>query len=202
VLRVLPPGADRPGAAKLASERPPPDGPRPAGRVQPIAGDVSDLDFLADGCVDGVIAEDGTLSRYLGAETLVTEIARVLRPGGRILACVDSLTLGMAALAQQSRWPHLVDLPHADVVLVPWPDGTMTRCYGTEQLRELFASAGFDVGWIRPRTVFAPRTVSYLLARDPGSFPRLVSAELRARADDSVGDQLLISARKAYRPPP
>jgi SAM-dependent methyltransferase len=143
-----------------------------------------------------VIAEDGTLSRNLAAETVVSEIARVLRPGGRVLACVDSLTLGMAALAQQNAWPSLVDLPHADVVLVPWPDGTITRCYGAEQLRELFTAGGFDVSWIRPRTMFAPRAVSYLLARDPRSFQQLLSAELRSRPDDSVGDQLIISARK------
>ena len=68
---------------------------------------------------------------------------------------MDSLTLGMAVLAEQHRWPHLMDVPNADVVLVPWPDGTITRCYGTEQLRELFASAGFEMNWIRPRTVLS-----------------------------------------------
>jgi hypothetical protein len=47
-----------------------------------------------------------------------------------VLACVDSLTFGMALLAEQHRWPHLVDVPNADVVLIPWPDGTITRCYG------------------------------------------------------------------------
>ena len=103
-----------------------------------VAADGSGLEFLADGCADGVIAEDGTLSRHLAAETLVAEIARVLRPGGQVLACVDSLTFGMAVLAEQHRWPHLIDVPNADVVLVPWPDGTITRCYGAEQLRELF----------------------------------------------------------------
>lgn len=199
VLRVLPPDQARPGTAKPAAE---PDGQRRPGArrrrgdIQVIVGDASGLEFLADGSAHGVIAEDGTLSRNLAAETLVAEIARVLRPGGKVLACVDNLTLGMAVLAQQNRWPHLVDLPRADVVLVPWPDGTITRCYGAEHLRELFTSSGLDVNWIRPRTVFAPRTVSYLLARDPRSFPRLVSAELRARSDDSVGDQLLVSARK------
>lgn len=185
VLRVVPPETAESGA-----------GQRPRARLRLIAGDSSSLPFLADGCADGVVAEDGTLSRNLAAEELVSEIARVLRPGGRVLACVDSLTLGMAALAQQSRWPHLIDLPHADVVLVPWPDGTITRCYGAEQLRELFTAGGFEVSWIRPRTVFAPRAVSYLLSRDPRSFPRLLSAELRSRCDDSVGDQLLVSARK------
>ena len=70
-------------------------------------------------------------------------------------------------LAEQHRWPHLVDVPNADVVLIPWPDGTITRCYGAEQLRELFTGSGLEVSWIRPRTVLSPQTVSYLLARDP-----------------------------------
>jgi hypothetical protein len=102
----------------------------------------------------------------------------------------------MAVLAEQHHWPHLIDLPHADVVLVPWPDGSITRCYGTEQLRELFTSGGFEVHWIRPRTVLSPSTVSYLLARDPSSFRRLVEAELLTSADDSIGGQLVISASK------
>ena len=148
-------------------------------------------------CADGVIAEDRALSRRLAAETLVSEMARTLRPGSRVLSSVDSLTRGMAVLAEQHHWPHLVDLPHADVVLVPWPDGSITRCYGTEQLRELFTSGGFEVHWIHPRTVLSPSTVSYLLARDPSSFRRLVEAELRTSADDSVGGQLVISATKS-----
>ena len=105
----------------------------------------------------------------------------MLRPGGRVFACVDSLTFGMAVLAEQHRWPHLVDVPNADVVLIPWPDGTITRCYGAEQLGELFTGCGLEVSWIRPRTVFSPQTVSYLLARDPARFGELVNAELRAR---------------------
>ncbi len=162
-----------------------------------VLADGTGLKFLAAGCADAVIAEDRTLSRQLGAEDLVAEIARVLRPGGRVLACVDSLTFGMSLLAEQHRWPHLVDVVNADVVLIPWPDGTITRCYGAEQLRELFTGGGLEVSWIRPRTVFSPRTVSYLLARDPSSFDVLVNAELRARSDDSVGNQLIACCVKA-----
>ena len=124
------------------------------------------------------------------------EIARVLRPGGLVLACVDSLNRGMAVLAEQHRWPHLIDVPNADVVLVPWPDGSITRCYGAEHLRELFTGSGLEVNWIRPRTVFSPLTVSYLLARYKRSFDRLVAAELGARSDDSVGGQLVVCAAK------
>ena len=189
VLRVVEPGMP-PAVIDAAAGR----------RLRAVAAEAGGLEFLADGCADGVIAEDRTLSRHLAAEALAGEIARVLRPGGSVLACVDSLTLGMAVLAEQHHWPHLVDVPNADVVLVPWPDGTITRCYGAEQLRELFTGSGLEVSWIRPRTVFSPRTVSYLLSRDPGSFGRLVTAELSARCDDSVGGQLIVCARKLLSP--
>ena len=169
----------------------------PGARLATVAADGTGLEFLADGCADGVIAEDRALSLRLAAEDVVAEIARVLRPGGQVLACVDSLMFGMAVLAEQHRWPHLVDVPNADVVLIPWPDGTITRCYGAEQLRELLTGGGLEVSWIRPRTVFSPQTVSYLLARDPARFGELVNAELRARSDDSVGTQLVTAA---FRP--
>ncbi len=127
-----------------------------------------------------MIAEDRALSMQLAAETMIAEIARILRPGGRVLACVDSLVLGMAVLADQHHWAQLVDLPHAEVVLVPWPDGTITRCYGPDQARELFSGAGLTVDWIRPRTVFSESMVTHLLRRDPRSLPKLVQAELAA----------------------
>ena len=210
VLRVAAPEGADPGPAGTLAGGPPaglgggshpigrsPGGRPPAasaGRLVTVTAEGGGLEFLADGCADGVIAEDRALSLRLAAEDLVTEIARVLRPGGRVLACVDSLTFGMAVLAEQHRWPHLVDVPNADVVLIPWPDGTITRCYGSEQLGELLTGCGLEVSWIRPRTVFSPQTVSYLLARDPGRFGALVNAELRARADDSVGTQLVACA--------
>jgi hypothetical protein len=185
------------------------DGLRPApvpargrkpGQVAWLASDPGSLSFLADGCADGVIAEDRTLSRQLAAETLIADVARVLRPGGRVLASVDSLVLGMALLAEQRHWAELTDLPNAEVVLVPWPDGTITRCFGADHLRELFDDAGLTVAWIRPRTVFSPSTVAHVLRRDPARMRHLVEAELAARPDESVGVQLVVSARKRGAP--
>src|SRR5262249_35443668 len=108
------------------------------GRIVDVIADSSRLTFLGDGCAAGVIAGDGARSVHLAAEEMIAEIARVLRPAGRVIACVDSLVLGMAVLADQHHWAHLIDLPHAEVVLVPWPDGSITRCYGPDQARELF----------------------------------------------------------------
>jgi hypothetical protein len=193
VLRVV-------DAGRAPDAEPSPASDETAGRLSTVSADGSGLEFLPDGCADGVIAENRTLSLRLAAEEVVAEIARVLKPGGQLLACVDSLTFGMGVLAEQHRWPHLVDVPHADVVLIPWPDGTITRCYGSEQLRELFTGSGLEVTWIRPRTVLSPQTVDYLLARDPSSFGELVNAELRARSDDSVGTQLIACCVKPVLP--
>jgi hypothetical protein len=188
VIRV----ADAPEPRSPARELP--------GKITPVVADASQLAFLADGCADGVLADDRALSVHLAAEAMVAEIARVLRPAGRVLACVDSLVLGMAALADQHHWAHLIDLPHAEVVLVPWPDGTITRCFGPDQARELFAGAGLRVNWIRSRTVLAESVVTHWLRRDPGGLPKLLRAELAATSDGSLGAQLVISARKPRWP--
>jgi hypothetical protein len=177
----------------------PNQGPGPAHplrRLRTLIGDTSNLAFLPDGCADGVIAGDRTLSVHLAAEQMAAEIARVLRPGGRVLACVDSLVLGMAVLADQHHWAHLVDLPHAEVVLVPWPDGSITRCYGLDQVRELFSGAGLAVSWIRPLTVLSQSMVTRVLGQDPGRMAHLVRAELGVRTDESVGAQLMVSGYK------
>jgi hypothetical protein len=189
VLRVVEPGR----------EGPPPRAPGQRGRIFQVIADSSRLTFLGDGCADGVIADDRALSVHLAAESMIAEIARVLRPAGRVIACVDSLVLGMAVLADQHHWAHLVDLPHAEVVLVPWPDGRITRCYGPDQARELFTGAGLRVNWIRSRTVLSESMVTHWLRRDPGGLPKLIQAELAARSDESLGAQLVISASKPRR---
>src|SRR5215813_7490146 len=194
VVRVVP---AHPGARR-AGQHPP-----PLGRVAPVVAEAGSLAFLADGCADGVIAEDGTLSRQLMAEDLTAEISRVLRPGGTLFASVDSLVLGMAILAEQHRWAHLTDLPHAEVVLIPWPDGTITRCFGAAQLYDLLTEAGLQVTSIRPRTVLSPSTVDHVLRRQPGAMARLVHAELQAgqdsagiSADEAFGISLVATAHK------
>jgi hypothetical protein len=175
-----------------------------AGRISTVVAEPGSLAFLTGGCADGVIAEDGALSRHLMAEDLAAEIARVLRPGGELLACVDSLVLGMAMLAEQRHWAHLTDLPHAEVVLIPWPDGTITRCFGAAQLYDLLTEAGLEVTSIRPRTVLSPSTVDHVLRQQPGAMARLLRAELQAgqdpaaggSADEAFGISLVATARK------
>jgi SAM-dependent methyltransferase len=208
VMPRLPPAAERPAWESPASGRPAWERPAwpgiarvevprtltvrgvhrrraLAGRLVRVVADSANLAFLADGSVDGVIADDGALSRHLMAEDVAAEIARVLRPGGQLLASVDSLVLGMSILAEQHHWAELTDLPQAEVVLVPWPDGHITRCFGPEQLVDLLTEAGLEVSWIRPRTVLSPSMVDHVLRKDPSAIMRLVRAELAAGAEEA-----------------
>ena len=191
VIRVAPaapaPAAPAHGRAVPAHGRP--AGTRP-GMIVPVVADPGSLAFLTDGCADGVIAEDGALSRQLMTEDLAAEIARVLRPGGRLLACVDSLVLGMAMLAEQHRWANLTDLPHAEVVLVPWPDGTITRCFGVSQFTELLTEAGLEVNWVRPRTVLSPSMVEPCAAQRPAGHRAPRAGRTRGRAERGGGRPL------------
>ncbi|GAA1006752.1 hypothetical protein Aple_030230 [Acrocarpospora pleiomorpha] len=155
-----------------------------------------DLGFLPDASVDAVVAEERALSMDIMAESALADVARVLKPGGRALVCVDSLVLGMAILAEQNYWAHLCQT--GEVMLVPWPDGSITRCFTSLQLREVLNDAGLEVEWIRPRTVLSPSTVDHVLGADGRSLSWLVRTELDAHPDDddTVGIHLVASARK------
>jgi hypothetical protein len=198
------PGPPGPGPRPGGGPGRRPGGRRPAGRaaagagrVLPIIGDAGRLGFLPSCSMDAVIAEDRVLSRQLVTEEAVAEIARVLRPGGRMLLCVDSLVLGMAILAEQKYWAHLSDVPRAEVVLIPWPNGIITRCFWFDELRQLLGEADLEVEWIRPRTVLSPSTVEHVLSAAPRELSRLVRTELTTPIGaEAVGIHLVASAIK------
>jgi hypothetical protein len=173
-------------------------GERPAAGAVGVVGDVADLGWCLPASVDIVLAEDGVLSTSLATEITIGQLARVLRPGGRALICVDSLLSGCATLAEAERWAELSDVPAADVVLVPAEDGTLTRCFSPEDIRTLLLEAGFAVDWVRPRTVLPAAQVAATLQADPSRLPALVRTEVALaaqRQEESLGAQLLVSAR-------
>ena len=169
------------------------------GGLHEVEADTRDLRWLAADSVEVVLAESRSLSFSLLAEETVENIARALRPGGRLMLCVDSLVLGLARLAEQGRWAELADVPSADVVLVPYEDGTITRCFWPEELRQLLEDAGLKVEWVRPRTVLSKEAVVRALATNPSALPTLVTTEVALAADregESVGIHLVASAIK------
>ncbi len=198
-VRSGPPGGagSTPGAAA-----PEPDVPVPGpGRVVPVRAEATSFGWLRDGCVDAVLAESRALSLCLAAEVTVDDLARVLRPGGRLLLVVDSLAAGLARLAEQGRWAELADVPSADVVLVPAADtGAISRCFWPEELAGLLGAAGLQVEWVRPRTVLTPAAVERAVrhgGRAAGT--ALAAAELavaESRTGESAGLHLVASAVK------
>lgn len=169
------------------------------GRLLTVQGDPRNLGWLADEAVDVVVAEGGTLSEALAAEVTVDDLHRVLRPRGRLLICVESLVNGLSRLADQGCWAELADVPAADVVLVPSPDGSVSRCFWPEELHAILADAGFEVDWVRPRTVLAEQTVVRALRGDPAQLPSLVATELaleQRRQGESIGGHLVASATR------
>jgi SAM-dependent methyltransferase len=173
-------------------------GGRP-GALRSVVGDARSLDWFAPASFDAVLAEGRALSFCLATESTLEEIHRLLRPGGQLLLCVDSLLLGLARLAEQHRWAELSDVPRADVVLVPAEDGTITRCFWPEELKAVVTSAGLEVDWVRPRTVLSVEAVKRALSADMSSFPTLVRTEVELAAEregESIGIHLIASARR------
>jgi SAM-dependent methyltransferase len=172
-------------------------------RVTPIRADARSLGWLADGSVDAVLAESRALSMCLAAEVTVEDLLRVLKPGGRLLLVVESLLLGLARLADQGRWAELADVPSADVVLVPDPSGAITRCFWPEELEGLLSTVGFEVDWVRPRSVLSPTTVERAMVEGGNEALRaLVTSELalaQEREGESTGIHLVASARRPVR---
>ena len=166
-----------------------------------VVGDISELSWLPQESFDAIVAEGGVLSHHLATEDTLCGIARLLRPGGRLLASLHSMVSGLASLAEQNRWPELADAPHADVVLVPDPDreDSYLRCFSPDDARDCFASAGLAIDWIRPRTLLPAATVRQAMQTDPATLGELVISELgleMEHEDEAHGARLVISARK------
>ena len=173
--------------------------PASGGRLVTVRADSRRLDWLADASVDALVAEGGVLSESLATEVTLDDIRRVLRPGGRLLMCVDSLVSGLSRLADLGCWAELADVPAADVVLVPGDDGHVSRYFWPEELHGMLTDAGFDVEWIRPRTVLTEQTVVRALRFDRARMASLVTTELglsRSRQGESIGARQVASATK------
>lgn len=174
-------------------------GARSPGRLLPVVADAQALTWLTDASFDAVLAESRALSMCLATEVTAEDLVRVLRPGGRLLLVVESLVLGLSRLAEIGRWAELADVPSADVVLVPQDDGSISRCFWPEELEGLLAGAGFEVEWVRPRSVLSPATVVRALEESGGAaLDALVETECRLaqeREGGSTGLHLVASAR-------
>lgn len=181
---------------RVSPDAPSCDAARCPGVVR-VQADPATLGWLADRSCTAILAESRTLP-CLGLEVLADDLFRVLEPGGRLLIVVDSLLLGLGQLAEQERWAELADVSSADVLLIEQTDGGLTRCFLADELRVLLEQSGFDVAWVRPRTVLTPHAVDRALAQGGRStLSRLVASENEMapiHAGEDVGLHLVASA--------
>ncbi|MDX6207176.1 MAG: hypothetical protein QOF39_3233, partial [Frankiales bacterium] len=78
-------------------------------------------------------------------------------------------------------------------------DGSITRCFWPEELRQVLEEAGLKVEWVRPRTVLSKEAVVRAMATNPAALTTLVTTEVALAADregESVGIHLVASAIK------
>ncbi len=199
ILDVSGDGARRAGLMRDAGHEVVLVGRDQTAQVLTVDADSRSLAWVQDAAFDGIVAEARALSACLATEETARDLARVLRPGGRLLLVVDSLVTGLAHLADQGRWAELADVPSADVVLVPGPEGSITRCFWPEELQSLLEDTGFDVEWVRPRTVLTPAAVERAVATGGNEALRaLVRTELAlsGQREGESGLHLVASARR------
>lgn len=165
-----------------------------------VRAETRSLTWLADEAVDAVLAESRALSACLATEEVVRELTRVLRPGGGLLLCVESLLTGLARLAELGRWAELADVPAADCVLVPGPDGGLLRHFWPGELRDLLSAGGLEVEWVRPRSVLTPSAVEHALGQGgAAALATLMRTELvlaEQHEGEGAGIHLVASARR------
>jgi SAM-dependent methyltransferase len=109
-----------------------------------VVGDVRALPF-ADGSFDFVYA-GGVVEHFLDTERALGEMARVLRPGGRVLFTVPALTLS---------YPYL--FLRGNVPAVPLAEGVV-RFVHFRVLRGALATFGYERSFLRRRVLHVLRS--------------------------------------------
>jgi SAM-dependent methyltransferase len=174
-----------------------------------IAADIADLGVLASDSFDVVVCYGGPLSYLLDqAHAGVAELARVLRPGGRLVASVMSLiggtTAGLPLVVEDLRrfGPEAVSRVVETGILPAEMSGHLAmRMYRPRELRRLLESHGFEVlgmrasglGWER----IHPETRASLA---PEERPLVLAWEVALASDEDaagMGDHILVEAVKA-----
>jgi hypothetical protein len=149
--------------------------------------------------VDLVLAESSALSLCLATEPVVEQLARVLRPGGRMLLVVESLMLGLARLAEQGRWAELADAPSATWCWSRTPTAASPAASGRRSWRR--CSSGGARGRVGATPVGAQRRDGRARLQQGGdvALRRMVKTELALaveRQGESTGLYLHASARR------
>lgn len=153
------------------------------GRVEIVPSDIRCMPF-PDNCFSMVLCQGDALSYCGDPRSAVAEFARVVKPGGRVIASVDNRAAALEWLKDKSPEAVRRLLETGDVAM---PQGREEFCYTIHaftpgELRELFESNGLSVERIIGKLVVAHR-LPWFKSRDARIQEWLYRLELKLNDD-------------------
>ncbi|MBI2191278.1 MAG: methyltransferase domain-containing protein [Planctomycetes bacterium] len=170
-------------------------------RVDFVQADLCDLSELPDARYAFAVAEGDPLSYAADPARAAREVARLLIPGGILAASVDHLCAGLDFYVEKGDLAGLERFARDGVAswLAERPEERYPiRMFTSEGLRQMLERAGFEVLWVRGKTVLPLRKHPDLLS-DPKNRDRLLRLELglgRMEACLGRASHLQVAARK------
>lgn len=172
--------------------------PAAVGHLPAVVAAQGCLSYLREASLGAVLAESAALPLAVRTAAQLAGVRQVLRPGGSLLLVVDALVLGLARLAGRQDWGALADVPRGGPLVLTGDDGRATRYFRAAELRGLLVAAGFEVDWVRPRTVLTPSAVGKAVQQGVALEALLQTEQQLAEQQDadSGGLQLVACARR------
>lgn len=172
--------------------------PRP---IELVQSDLVDLKELPDAAFALALALGDPLSFCASPERGVRSLARCLRPGGVVIASVDSLWAGLHFFLERDAVEELegfLRTGKSDWQAAHAAERFPSRHFEPAELRRIFEQEGFEVLSLRGQLVLPLRRFRHVL-EDRRAFDTLLRLELKLRTEETLignASHLEIVARK------
>lgn len=154
-------------------------------RIETAISDIRDMPEFSDNHFAMVLCEGDPLGYCGDHERATSELVRVVRPGGRVVASVDNRTSALRWLGKTDDFEAVKRLLETGDVVMPNKRQDfryVVHTFTPEELRELFQSNGLDVERLIGKLVLAHR-LSGLESEDVEIKEWLYELELKHNAD-------------------
>ena len=154
-------------------------------QIEIVVSDICDMPEFPDDHFAMVLCEGDPLSYCGDHKKATSEVVRVVRPGGKVIASVDSRTSALGWFRKQDDIESVGKLLETGDVVMPTKRKDfryVIHTFTPEELRELFESKGLLVERIIGKLVLAHRLSSFK-SEDPEVQELLLQLELRHNDD-------------------
>ncbi len=174
-----------------------------ADQIEVRVADICDLSGFPDSHFHMVVCQGDPLSYCSDRFRAMAELARVVQPGGAVIASVDNRASALKWLDETEDRQAVTRLLKTGQVVMPVPKKELSytvHAYTAEELRELFESNGLAVERIIGKLVFRDR-LPWFKANDPSLLQWLLELELEHNDDPAFfprAGHLEIAGRKRF----